>query len=421
MSNKRLGLRQVESLKPGEIIWDAAVTGFGARRQRSEAVSYFVAYRSHGRQRWFTIGRHGAPWTPDMARKEAIRILGEVVKGGDPAAAKEAQRNAATVTELLDAYLADMKAGRLLTKRGSTKKPTTIKSDRSRIERHIRPRLGSFKVAAVTSRDIEKFMHDVAAADAADGIARTSSASRTVGLLGAIFTYATRRGMRSDNPARGVTRYADRKRERRLSGAHPEDPVNEYAILGEALRKAEAARMWPPAVAAARFLALTGWRRGEALSLTWAAIDLARRTATLSAETSTDTKTGKSVRPLSHPACDVLRGISMAGALVFPSPQGEGPMRSTFERMWGQIGLPADVTPHVLRHSFASLAGDLGFSESTIAAMVGHARGTTTSRYIHAADAVLLRAADEVADKTAELMGERRVSGEVVTLRAATK
>ena len=47
-----------------------------------------------------------------------------------------------------------------------------------------------------------------------------------------------------------------------------------------------------PAVAAARFLALTGWRSGEALGLRWAELDLARRTATLA-----DTKTGRSDPP----------------------------------------------------------------------------------------------------------------------------
>jgi hypothetical protein len=62
-------LRDVRALKPGEIIWDASVTGFTARRQKSEAITYFAFYRTaEGRQHWHTIGWHGAPWTPEIAR-----------------------------------------------------------------------------------------------------------------------------------------------------------------------------------------------------------------------------------------------------------------------------------------------------------------------------------------------------------------
>jgi integrase len=162
---------------------------------------------------------------------------------------------------------------------------------------------------------------------------------------------------------------------------------------------------------------LTGWRSGEALGLRWADVDLTRRTATLA-----DTKTGRSMRPLSHTACDVLRalGRSADAALVFPPTRGEGTMTG-FRKLWDRIAglgdLPADVTPHVLRHSFASLAGDIGYSEPTIAALIGHRGHTITSRYVHSADAVLLAAADAVAAETANRMGETR-SAEVVPLRA---
>ena len=77
------------------------------------------------------------------------------------------------------------------------------------------------------------------------------------------------------------------------------------------------------------------------------------------------------------------------------------------------------MTPHTLRHSFASLAGDLGYSEPTIAALIGHKGRSITSRYVHAADAVLLAAADAVANRTAELMGDSRSRGEVIELRKA--
>jgi hypothetical protein len=51
--------------------------------------------------------------------------------------------------------------------------------------------------------------------------------------------------------------------------------------------------------------------------------------------------------------------------------------------------------------------------------LVGHKGQTITSRYVHSADAVLLAAADAVADHTAELMGEGKPTGGVVPLRGA--
>lgn len=407
---KRIGLRDIRALKPGETIWDSAVAGFGARRQTGDAIAYVLKSRtSEGRQRWHTIGRHGAPWTPDSARDEARRLLGEVAKGGDPAADKQTKRKAETVTDLCDLYWADAESGRLLTRRRTAKKASTLLSDKGRVERHIKPLLGRMKVAAVTRADVEDFMHAVAggktAARIKTGKKRGLSnirggigvASRTVGLLGAIFTYAVRHRMRADNPVHGVMRPADGKRERRLSD-------EEYAALGAALREASAQDIWPPAVAAARFLALTGWRSGEVLGLRRTEIDLLRRTVRLM-----DTKTGESIRPLSDVACDVLRGLSSTSDLVFPATRGDGAMLG-FRKLWNRIaklkGLPADITPHVLRHSFASLAGDLGYSELTIGALVGHKGHSITSRYVHAADAVLLAAADAVASRTVQLMGE---------------
>jgi integrase len=420
----RIGLRQVRSLRPGETIWDQSLVGFGARRQNSDAVAYVLFYRTkEGRQRWFTIGRHGAPWTPETAREEARRLLGDVARQRDPAAEKRAARNAQTVAELCDLYLADAEAGRLVTRRRTQKKASTLAIDKGRIARHIKPLLGQLRVAAVTREDVEYFMHDVAQGKTAAntktkprGLARVrggkGAANRAVGLLGAIFSYAVRRRIRSDNPVHGVTRPADGKRHRRLTDA-------EYEALGGAIRKAAAANIWPPAIAIARFLAVSGWRSGEALMLRWDEIDLARRTATLG-----DTKTGRSVRPLSHAACDVLRNLPRSGHLVFPATRGSGDLvMSGFKKLWKRIaklgGLPSDVTPHVLRHSFASLAADLGYSEPVIAALVGHQGRSTTSRYLHSADAVLLAAADSVAGRTAKLMGEL-TNADLATIRPMT-
>ena len=66
----------------------------------------------------------------------------------------------------------------------------------------------------------------------------------------------------------------------------------------------------------------------------------------------------------------------------------------------------ADITPHTLRHTFASLAGDLGFSELTIAALLGHSARGVTQRYIHI-DEALRMTADRVAGEMADLLDGR--------------
>jgi integrase len=84
---------------------------------------------------------------------------------------------------------------------------------------------------------------------------------------------------------------------------------------------------------------------------------------------------------------------------VFPG-AAEGKPFIGFPRAWTWIFKKsdlADLTAHVLRHSFASTANDRGFTEATIAAMLGHSRGTITSRYVHSVDVVLVAAADAVA------------------------
>ncbi len=412
----------LKKLAPGKTEWDrgrGSVGGLGARRQKGDAITFVLKYRTReGRQRWQTIGRYGSPWTPDMARDEARRLLGRVVEGADPAGDKQEARKAETVAALCDAYLDAAAAGKIL-RRGKPKKASTLAIDRGHVGRHIKPQLGHFKVAAVTTRDLERFYDDVSEGKTAarvktgkHGLARVTggraAATRTLALLGVVFSYAVRQGLRTDNPAHGIEKHACNERQRRASDA-------EYAALGESLRTMPETA-WPLGVAATKFLTLTGWRSGEALALRWSEVDLVTRTARLA-----DTKTGFSLRPLSHEACEVLRGLPRLGGVVFPASTGNDKRMSGFRKIWLRIaakaGLPNDITPHVLRHSFASIAADLGFSELTIAALLGHRKASVTSKYAHHADAVLLHAADAVSDRIADLMGEAQTKRGVVPLR----
>lgn len=109
------------------------------------------------------------------------------------------------------------------------------------------------------------------------------------------------------------------------------------------------------------------------------------------------------MRPIGLPVLEYLEsyhyGEQSANDYVFSGWKDDTPF-SSFPRQWTKLLKDtdlADITPHVLRHSFASIGNDLGFTEATIAALVGHSRGTITSRYIHTVDTALIMAADSIA------------------------
>ncbi len=420
MPTAKITAALLDKLPPGAILWDTEVRGLGARCSARGITFIFKAREPiGGRQVLMTIGQRGrGDYGIDDARKVATGWRLMIRNNQDPRTEKTDPTEVMTVSELCDAYI---KAAPtlLISRAGRAKKESTLHTDKSRIEAHIKPLLGKLLVPVVTQADIETFMQRTAAGATAKPRAKKGrgnpakggkgTASRTVGLLGAIFSYAVKRKLRADNPVRGVVRFADPRKERRLS---PEESM----ALGKGLAKAAEDKVNQYGLAAVRFLALSGWRRGEVVNLKWADVDAVRRTATLG-----DTKTGRSIRPLSHAVLEAIKDLPRRAGnpYVFPATKGEGAI-SNLPRLFNVIGtkgeLSEDITPHVLRHSVASLASDVGLSEATIAGLLGHKLGTITSRYTHSADAVMLKAADTVADMVRGLMGGKNASGEVVSI-----
>jgi integrase len=407
----KLTKRAVDSLTQDPardvFVWDDELPGFGLRVKPSGAKSFLVQYRNkNGRSRRLTVGRYGV-LTPDEARAEARGILSRVTRGEDPAEMRTADRSAATITDLCREYLAKAEQGLIITRRGKPKKASTLYVDKGRVERHIIPLIGHRTVKDLTPADVRSFLRDVIAGKSKSDIKTglrgraiveggRGTATRTLGLLGGILTYAVEEGYRSDNPANGVKRPADATREIRLDAAS-------YRILGTKLIEAEARGERWQAVQSIRLLALTGCRRGEIENLRKTEVDLIGQALRLG-----DSKTGRSIRPIGKEAVELLRAaMSLSkGAYVFPGVKSEKTAFRGLPRAWERIigdGLP-EVTPHGLRHAFASTAEDLGFTVPTIKALLGHAGSGVTEGYIHKLDSALIAAADQVAGHIEESM-----------------
>ena len=380
-------------------IWDDDLAGFGLRVFTSGKRSYLVQYRAAGRTRRYTIGLHGA-WTPEMARKQARILLGRIAQGQNPAEERRIDARAITVKELCAQYLKDADNGLVLGKGRRPKKPSTLIIDKGRIQRHIIPLLGTRRVKDITQSDINRFIRDVMSGKTKADIKTrlrgraivrggAGTAARAVGLFGGILTYAIEHGILEKNPVHGVRKPADRVRTRRLS-------EQDYRVLGKILDGAADDDRFGSAVSIIRLLTLTGCRRGEGAKLKWIEVDAENSCLRL-----IDSKEGASIRPIGLPVLDLLAGqhCDQDDVFAFPGTK-DGKSLVGFPKCWRKLLKDTaleGVTPHVLRHSFASIANDLGFTEATIAALMGHSKGTVTSRYIHAVDTALVMAADTVA------------------------
>lgn len=374
-------------MQPSDTIWDTTVRGFGVRRQRRDPV-YVLKYRFQGRQRFYTIGKHGAPWTPDTARSEALRLLGSIASHEaprDPSAERNFLKAQPTFAEFAEQYLTQYAEAH--------KKPRTVAEDRRNLRLHIVPSLGQLRVCDVSRSDVAK-VH-------AGRRHFPANANRCLATLSHMFTIAEIWGLRPDdtNPCRRIKRYAEFARERSLSPA-------ELKRLGEAIWKAETSpdesEDWR-AIACFKLLLFTGARLGEILTLLWQWIDWERGLARLP-----DSKTGRKNLLIPAQGLAVLRSLPLRATQGFVFPGNRiGSHFVGIQKPWQRTRKLAgldDVRLHDLRHAFASIAVSSGDSLYTVGAILGHRQADTTQRYAHLSADPVYAAANRTATRIAGLL-----------------
>ena len=412
MTTGRISKTTVDALscppeKDRDILWDDKLKGFGVAVFPTGRKVYVAQYRKGGRSHRVTIGRHGR-LTPDQARREALKLLGDIERGSNPAEERRAQREAPTLKEVAEEFVAYVRA---------KKKVGTGNGYESALRLHILPRLGSRRITDIQQIDMER-LHSTMSG-------RPYQANRTIAIFSALWTWAGAKRKLvslSDNPAVGLEKNREEKRKRYLTGA-------ELARFGDALRAAEtiglpytvdeagpkAKHAAKPenrrrkidvfAVAAIRLLMLTGARLREILHAKWEFVDLDRGMVFLP-----DSKTGEKTIYLSAASAEILSSLPRMkdNPYIFPGERAGKP-RTDLKKPWAAICTVAGlegVRLHDLRHSFASVGAGASLGLPIIGKLLGHSQTTTTARYAHLDADPMRRAVDMIGAAISAAMDE---------------
>ena len=388
---KTIGQKSVRNLERPDagnrIEWDEKLPGFGVRITAAGATSFILDYYVAGRRRRYTIGRH-PEMTANVARERAEALRVRIRDGFDPMQERLENRLAPTMQELADEYLERYAV--------PSKRATSLRNDRQMIKGIISPRIGNLRLKAIGKRDIEDLHQSLKGTP--------YRANRVLALLSTMFNYAHNQKWLLENPAKGIEKFPEQKREFWLTV----DQVQKFKEALDSYKDQNAAN-------ALRLLLFTGSREGEVLKADWEQFDIDRGVWT---KPSHNTKQKKVEHvPLSADVLSLLKSMNpIASGPLFPGIGGEA--RTTLRRPWLQackaVGLVRTtefkgkrktrkkyhptVRIHDLRHSFASHLVSSGVSLQIVGKLLGHTQAATTMRYAHLQDGALRAATNRLSD-----------------------
>jgi integrase len=321
-------------------LWDSAVIGFGARKQTTH-VHYYVRYRHAGEQVMKSIGRHGAPWTPETARNEARRLLGVVATGVDPYAQALSGEG---FTAAVDRYL-DRKRGSL--------RPSTF-ADTDRYLRQRAAPLHRLTLAQIDRRKVAALLGDI---EVSSGPAARNRGRST---LSAFFSWCISEGLIETNPVQGTVK-AD------------EGGSRERVLSPEEIRALWRGLCDEPFDNIVRLLLLTGQRRDEIGALAWSEVNLAQGLITLPAIRVKNNR--EHTLPLSTQAAKILERQPRRNSSDFIfGDRGFVTWSKPKARLDQRIGI-APWRLHDLRRTAATQMAELGVQPQHVEAVLNHISG----------------------------------------------
>lgn len=281
--------------------------------------------------------------------------------------------------------------------------PSSLESYRTALNKDILPQLGERNLRAITATELQAFVN---------GYAGMSATKITVicAALSGLFDSACADGLIAQNPMDYVHK-------------PKATPAAEKTILSDDQRRAvERVCASNPRALYLALMYYLGLRPGEARGLMWSDIDFDVRT--IHVQRDIDYKAGGKVGQLKTPKSNrviplpdalsaVLSGFrGLPNTFIVQGAKGGSLARVSAERLWCELmiacGLvvPAAssnyrdgdprahwtpiITPHALRHNFASMCWESGIDAYTAMRLLGHSSiKTTMDIYTHLSDAQL--------------------------------
>lgn len=346
-------IRKAQHKGRAYLIWDTYQRGLVLRVEATGHKAFKCIYKVGGRARWYHLGAADAIGLAD-ARKLAARVMFRVAEGADPQAQRKAARSSGTFEDVAKQYAVY-----------AARKNKSWKQADALVKRHLLPRWGKLKAAAIARGDVKSMMRAITA---------PIVANQTLAAASAIFTWAVKEEVANIavNPCVGIERNPVRARERVLS-------ASELPLFWRAFGEAGLPGM------ALKMVLLTGQRPGEVTHMRTEHIADGWWTLPgqpVPALRWPGTKNGESHRVwLPEPAQAIVRELDAEG-FVFGGERGGviSRLQGTMAAVCNELGVERAV-PHDLRRSHGTMITTLGFGRDAMNRVQNHKEGGIASVY----------------------------------------